>query len=366
VSGPDSETLPEHIERVSTDYCATRHEHTLVVGLTRNGERMVKGFRSPDARYAPVPDGRTLYEIGSVTKVYTTSLLSILVAKGVLSLEDTIGTYYPDVNLKPEIAEITLFDLATHSSGLDGDGIVLDRMIKEAVKSGDFANYTYYERYGLADLHEELEVAQLVRPRGSNWEYSRTGLSILGHILQLATGQSYEELLEQHITGPLGLSDTVCTLSEEQQSRLVHGFSPEGVPSMEWHWGVMLPQGGIRATTDDILTFLEANMADDESQLTADFRRARETEVTWPESTTDAPPFRQALGWMNLPVGPSVITHHGGATFSYMAMTGFDAATKTGVHVATSSEKNLDDYEVFAVFAMQLLIKAVLDAATTR
>ena len=363
MSAVESEALLEHVERACTEYCAERKEHTLVVGLSRHGERVVKGFRSPDARFVDVPNGRTLYEIGSVSKVYTTSLLSILVSQGLLALEDTVGQYYPQLNLKPEIAEVTLFDLATHSSGLDGDGIVLARLIKEAVDSGDFANYTYYERYGLAELHEELEVARLVRPRGSGWEYSRTGLSILGHILTLATGKAYDALLQEYLCQPLGLTDTVCTLTDEQQSRLVHGFSSDGTPSLEWHWGVMLPQGGIRATTDDMLTFLEANMAEDDTPLSAAFRRSRETEVVFPEGAEDLPPFPQALGWMNLPLGQSSFTHHTGATFSYMAVAGYDITTKTAVSVMTSSEKNLDDHETFPVFAFQLAIKAILEAS---
>lgn len=362
----ETESLIEHIERVCTEYCSTRSEHTLIVGVTRNGERNVQGFRSPDSKYAPQPDGKTLYEIGSVTKVYTTSLLSILVKQGVVSLTDTIGQFYPQLTIKPEVAEITLFDLATHSSGLDGNGVVLAEKIKVAVESGDKSTYTYYEDYNLEDLHAELEAAFLVRPRGSNWEYSRTGLSILGHILELATGKTYDELLQEHICKPLGLKDTVCTLSDEQQTRLIHGFSPEGEPSMEWHWGVMIGQGGIRATTDDMLAFLEANVADDDSQLTKDFQFTRATEVVWPEGepTEPYPVYRQALGWMNLDVAGNTITNHGGATYSYMAMSGFDAATKTGVSVMTSSEKNLDDYEEFSIFAMTMIIKSVLAAAT--
>jgi CubicO group peptidase (beta-lactamase class C family) len=337
---------------------------TLIVGVTRNGEREVFAFRSPGAKYAPMPDATTLYEIGSFTKVYTTSLLSILVSRGVVSLDDTIGTFFPQLDLKPEIAEITLFDLATHSSGLDGNGVVMARMIDEAVASGDYANYTYYERYGVAELHEELAVATLARPRGSGWEYSRTGMTCLSHILELATGQSYEALLQQHITGPLGLDDTAYTLTPEQESRLALGYYEDGTPSMNWYWGVGIGQGGIRSTMSDMFTFLEANLAEDDSQLTRDLRFARETEFVWPEghAVPEAPgvvppPFNLGLGWMNLQrLG---ISQHTGGTFSYQSIGGVHQDSKTGVAAFTSSATNLADIDTFPVFAVQLMAKVV-------
>src|SRR5262245_36268070 len=73
------ETLMECIEREGRDFCALRPERTLIVGVTRQGVRDLRAFRSPGAVHAPVPDERTVYEIGSFSKVYTTALLSVLV-----------------------------------------------------------------------------------------------------------------------------------------------------------------------------------------------------------------------------------------------------------------------------------------------
>ena len=202
----------------------------------------------------------------------------MLLGQGVLSLDDTVAGFFPELDLKPEIAEITVFDLATHSAGLSGDGVVLAKLIAGAVATGDPAKFTYYADYTKEHLDEELRVAELVRPRGSGWEYSRTGLSVLGHILEVAAGEAYEPLLKRLICEPLGLADTTYTLTAEQETRLVHGYDADGNPSPSWYWDIMLPQGGIRSTAGDMLTFLEANVADDDSQLTADLVRAQETE----------------------------------------------------------------------------------------
>lgn len=353
-----TEAVLDDIDRDVHAYCAARRELTLIVGITRDGVREVRAYRSPDARFAPLPDERTVYEIGSFSKVLTTALLSVLVSEGVLSLDDTIGRWLPHLALAPDVAGITLFDLATHSSGLDGNGVVLERMVVEAVTSGDVANWTYYERYSKDDLEEELRLARPVRPRGSGWEYSRTGLSILGHILEVASGESYEPLLKRHLCGPLGLEDTTYTLTPEQQSRLVHGYGEDGTPSLVWLWGIMLPQGGLRSTVHDLLTFLEANLAVDPSQLTADLRRARTTEFAWPDGYSlphapDASPprFRQALGWRNTDLPHGTVSEHAGATFSYQSFGGVHDPSRTGLVVLTSSARNLEDLEAFPALA---------------
>ena len=362
-------SIVDQLQQAGEEYVSTRKELTLVLGLTRNGTRTVLPFRSPDAVHAPLPDERTIYEIGSFSKVFTTALLSVLVSQGVLSLDDTVDRFFPELDLKPEIAEITVFDLATHTSGLSGNGVVLARLVDEAVATGDVEKFTYYADYTKAHLDEELRVAELVRPRGTGWEYSRTGLSMLGHILEVAAGEPYEPLVKRHICQPLGLTDTTYTLTPEQESRFVRGYDEDGTPSPIWYWDIMLPQGGLRSTMADMLTFVEANLADDGSPLTADLRRAQETEFAWPEGSTPAPApygssaqFRQALGWWNLDSGHGPVTQHAGGTMSYQSFGALHRKTGTGLVALTSSAANLADIVNFPQLAQRLVDAAVEDA----
>lgn len=358
--------IVEYIEREGTEWAAARNELTLVVGLTQNGTRHVFSFRSPHACYAPMPNEKTIYEIGSFSKVYTTALLSVLVSRGVLSLDDPISKFFPSLELDPDVAGVTVFELATHSSGMDANGIVFDKMVQDAVASNDFANYTYYERYKQEHLYEELQVTKLVRPRQTGWEYSRTGLSVLGHILEVAGDASYESLLKEHLCGPLGLTDTTYTLTPEQDSRFVRGYWRDGTESNVWMWDIMLPQGGLRSSMHDMLTFLEANLAEDDSQMTRDLTAARETHFEWPEgyalaSAPDVipPRFTQALGWRSLKLGNGVVSEHAGATFSYQSFGGVHQASKTGLCVMTSSAENLMDAFGFPGFGQRLLNEAI-------
>jgi CubicO group peptidase (beta-lactamase class C family) len=357
------------IEQEAREYVAERQELTLVIGLTQDGARTIKAFRSPGAQFAPLPDERSIYEIGSFSKVYTTALLSVLVSQGVLSLEDTVDRFFPELDLKPDIAEITVFDLATHTSGLSGDGTVLARLIADAVATGDTARFTYYADYTRAHLDEELLVAELVRPRRSGWEYSRTGLSMLGHILEVAAGEPYEPLLKRLICEPLGLVDTTYTLSAEQESRLVHGYHEDGTPSPSWYWDIMLPQGGIRSTPADMMTFLEAHLADDEAPLAAALRSAQVTEFAWPIGSAPSPApykhpgqFTQALGWWNVDSGHGPVTQHAGATMSYQSFGAVHQPTKTAFVAMTSSALNLMDAVVFPQLGQRLVDAAVAAA----
>lgn len=358
--------IVDYIEREGNEWVAARNELTLIVGLTQGGMRHVFPFRSPHARFAPLPDEKTIYEIGSFSKVFTTSLLSVLVSEGVLSLDDPIGKFFPALELDPDVAGVTVFELATHSSGMDANGIVFDKMVQDAVASDDFANYTYYERYKQEHLYEELQVTRLARPRQTGWEYSRTGLSVLGHILEVAAGEAYEALLKEHICTPLGLPDTTYTLTPEQDARFVRGYWKDGTESNVWLWDIMLPQGGIRSSMDDMLTFLEANLAEDDSQLTADLTRARETHFAWPEgyalpSAPDVTPpkFTQALGWRSLKLANGVVSEHAGATFSYQSFGAVHQESKTGLCVMTSSAENLMDVYGFPQFGQKLINEAI-------
>src|SRR5262245_45713276 len=85
----DAHGLVDRISQAAEDYCARRKEVTLVVGVTQQGNRYVKGFRSPDAVKAILPDAETVYEIGSITKVFTCILLADLEADGLVALDDT-------------------------------------------------------------------------------------------------------------------------------------------------------------------------------------------------------------------------------------------------------------------------------------
>lgn len=319
-----------------------------MVGLSVGGERHIRSFRSPDAKQIPLPRIDSTYEIGSFSKVYSTSVLAVLESQGVISLDDTIRKYLPpSLELPPEIARITVRQLATHTSGLNRIGTVFARMVYEDVR-------TCYLRYRKKDLYEELRIAKLAYPSGQGWEYSIIGMGLLGHIMELATDSSYEALLKKTICEPLGLVDTGYTLSDDQRSRMIRAVDSDGQLTANWFHDVLMPQGGIRSTMQDMLAFAEANLAarfkDDGSKLFTALRRTREPYFTRPEGqspTGEAGEFVQGLAWWRIPLPTGQGWWHNGATMHYQSAVGASDSAPVALVALTSYYRNLTDLEAF-------------------
>jgi CubicO group peptidase (beta-lactamase class C family) len=356
MSQPTAQLL-SRIEDDARKYLAERNEATLLVGLSVGGKRHVRSFRSPDAKKVPLPKVDSTYEIGSFSKVFSTSVLAVLEAQGAISLDDTIRKYLPThLDLPTEIARITVRQLATHTSGLDRVGKIFAKMVAEDVR-------TCYLRYRKKDLYEELRIAELAYPSGQGWAYSIIGMGLLGHIMELATGSSYEALLKKTICEPLGLVDTGYTLSDDQLGRMIRAIDSDGLPTPNWYHDVLMPQGGLRSTMQDMLTFAEANLAarfaDDGSTLFQALRRTRKPYFEWskgPQPAGNAPGgflegltsmglTSQGLAWWTLPLPSGQAWWHNGATMYYQSAVGVSESAPVALVAMTSYYRNLLDLQ---------------------
>ncbi len=343
------------IENEVEQYLATREEATLVVGLSVMGERHIRSFRSLGAQQAPLADSESIYEIGSVSKVFSTTILAVLEGQGLIQLDDPISAYLPrNLRMPAEIGSITIRQLATHSSGLGSVGKLHQELIDEELRGTEppFGCYTHYLRYRKEHLYADLGNAELAYPTGQGWIYSVIGMGTLGHILELVTGKAYEELLKETICEPLGLADTGYTLSKQQQSRVVHAYDSAGQPCPNWYHDVMLAQGGLRSTMTDMLAFTEANIKasveQDGSNLSTALRRTREQHYDWPAGFSIAdesgmPDFIQGLGWRGLARPKGRAWWHGGTTLFYLAGAGVDEHAQVGFVILSSYRKSLTD-----------------------
>jgi serine-type D-Ala-D-Ala carboxypeptidase/endopeptidase len=221
-----------------------------VLAESQHGDTRFTAAGKPGPR-AETPPEKILFEIGSITKVFTGLLLAQGVIDGKVSLADSIAKHLPaDVALDPKAAAITLEQLSTHTSGLPR----LPANFAPANRSDPYADYSVERLYHfLRGYHPGESPPQ---PPA----YSNLGVGLLGHLLERAYGQSYAELLAAKITRPLGLDDTVITLSDEQQAR----FAPPHSGSMEvlpWQLGALQGAGAIRSTAADLLKFGRALIA---------------------------------------------------------------------------------------------------------
>jgi hypothetical protein len=156
----------------------------------------------------------------------------------------------PGTVTRPAGKEITLLDLATHHSGLPG--------MPDNLEVTDRANP--YVDYHAGHLFRYLEKHGVSRPANTTFHYSNLGLALLGVALANRAGLSYEQFLQEQVTGPLGLADTVITPAPEQERRIIQGYNERHVPVRAWEMDALAPAGGIRSTAGDMLTYLEAQL----------------------------------------------------------------------------------------------------------
>jgi CubicO group peptidase (beta-lactamase class C family) len=352
MSAQDLDELLSQIDAEAAEHLAGVTEGTLMVGITVDGERHVRRYRSEGAELAVLPSDDSVYEIGSVSKVYCSTVLASLLEEGRLSLDDTLGSLLPNgANLAPEIARLTVLDLVTHTAGVPSIGRIHQSYITEETRDQTLPPLgytTHYLRYRKEHLYKDWETIALDNPTGEMWNYSVISMGTVGHICELVTGQPFEELLIERVCKPLGVVDTRYELAEDQQLRMVRAFLPNGSPAPNWYHDVLMPQGGLRSTMQDLLTFAEANIAagrgDDDSPLAQAMRLARTPVRTAPRfvNPLGKGDVIQQLAWRGLEKRPRA-SEHGGVTLFYQSGLAVDDETKTGVVMLTSSHDNMGD-----------------------
>ncbi len=194
----------------------------------------------------------SVFEISSITKTFTGLILARMTVEGRARFDEPVrALLWPRVELpSPGGEEITLLDLATHRSGLP--------LMPDNVASADPGDP--YARFDAGRLFELVRRHGLARPEDALYRYSNVGVALLGEALATRAGTTYERLLQDEITGPLGMRDTVVTGRDDQRSRLLQGHDSAGRPAHEWTLGALAAAGGIRSTAADMLTFLDAHL----------------------------------------------------------------------------------------------------------
>jgi CubicO group peptidase (beta-lactamase class C family) len=274
----------------------------------------------------------TIFEIGSVTKVFTSLLLADMVQRGEVALTDPVAKYLPaDVKVPERNGRaITLQDLATHTSGLS--------RLPTNFTPKDPANP--YADYSVAQLYQFLSTYTLPRDIGSRYEYSNLGGGLLGHVLARRAGMEYEALVRSRITGPLAMASTSIALSADQQRRLAVGHNDRLASVPNWDLPVLAGAGALRSTANDMLTFVAANLGATPSPL-ASAMSAMLTD----RRPTGMPGLDVALAWHIFTRNGDELVWHNGGTGGYRSFIGFSPRTKVGVVVLsnTSTVAGVDD-----------------------
>jgi serine-type D-Ala-D-Ala carboxypeptidase/endopeptidase len=267
---------------------------------------------------APTP--KTEFEIGSVTKVFTTTLLAIYAQRGTVKLDEPLQKYMPQGIKVPSFGgrQITLVDLATHTSGLP----------RQPQMQG--------ESYSDSDMFRFLNSYQLTRAPGAQFEYSNLGVALLAHALEQATDTPWAKQVRQEITEKLGMPDTRLTLEPEERTRLAPGYTRAGQRARENMptWPAFNGAGALFSTVGDMQRFLAWNMGEIKGDLPDSLlAELHKTRFPLPRARAGV-----GLAWQIAPLGgsSSVVWKNGG-TLGYSSYIGFVPGARVGIVLLANS-----------------------------
>lgn len=335
-AAPLSATDDEILEILTARIDEQKQSVGIVVGIIdAAGQRVVAHGRLEKDDPRPL-DGNTVFEIGSVTKVFTALALADAAERGGVQLDTPVSQLLPESVVLRQAADgkpITLEHLAMHMSGLP-------RLPENLMPADD--NDPYAD-YGVAKLYAFLSSYEPTRSPGDEHAYSNLGYGLLGHVLALQSGRSYEALVRERIAIPLGMADTAITARPEWQGRRATGHDAGLEPTGDWDLGALPGAGALRSTTNDLLIFLQAAMGKKPSSLAPAFATMIATREPLGEGGDE-----QALGWFISGSGQRQIVWHNGGTGGYRSFVGYRPSTGVGVVVLsnTSTEVGVDDIGV--------------------
>jgi D-alanyl-D-alanine-carboxypeptidase/D-alanyl-D-alanine-endopeptidase len=320
---PDTHDLKRQIYEMAGDY-VTNHPHTgLVIAIYQHGGSTLWGFGETSATNSNPPNGDTIFEIGSITKVLTGDVLAKMENDGRVNLTNSISHYLPSGVASPSLNghEITLLNLATHTSGLPR---LPDNLSLTTNQDNPYANYK------AADLYSNLATLRLSSQPGTKYDYSNYGFGLLGHLLELRAGMPYEELIKTTVCLPLGMTNTTIHLTGDQLARLTPGHDPQGRIVPGWDFDVLAGCGAFRSTGYDLLKFVEANLQTDASPLSQALAEAREYHFTKFSGGV-------GLGWqIDESVEKQVLHWHNGGTGGYYSFIGLDRNNQVAVVILSN------------------------------
>jgi serine-type D-Ala-D-Ala carboxypeptidase/endopeptidase len=312
---------------------------SIVVGIISPNGTQVYSYGNISKANTTKVNGNTIFDTASITKTFTTTLLADMVKQGLVNLDDPIEMYLP-TNVKIPTYnghEITLEDLATHTSGLSDFPI------------GWIRNHTYSTQ----QVYNFLSNATLQSEPGAKANYSDFGMGLLGHILSIRAGVPYAQLVKDKILSVLGMdstgiamNSTAIILSDTLKSRLAKGHIGGKEVNLEFIPEAIQPAGALHSTANDLLKYLAANLGLIHTSINDILQETRLIRHEYPQEL-DPFPFPSnnslsasyiGLGWfIETNLGTEVIRHDGGID-GYSTLIGFNPTKQEGVVILCSCD----------------------------
>jgi CubicO group peptidase (beta-lactamase class C family) len=309
----------------------------LSIAIIKDGKVSYYGVINDQETLKPIKNDKMIFEIGSITKVFTSTILASLVNEKKLDFNSSINPYFSFKFLNNH--QFSFLSLANHTSGLP-----------RLPDNFDFSNDANpYKNYKTTDLHYYLEnLIAFEQTVPFKYDYSNLGTAILGHSLALSQNSSYKQLLTTHVLAKYKMKNTFTEIKGIEK-RLVKGLDETGSVTSNWEFEVMLPAGGILSNVRDLVKFTNAQF--DESNETL--------AITRTERSTVNGDMKIGLGWhiLNSKLGEKLFWHNGG-TGGYTSSMVFEPTHENAVVILSNvsgGHPNRDKIDTLAFELMKFL-----------
>ncbi|TAG05655.1 MAG: DUF3887 domain-containing protein [Cytophagia bacterium] len=316
--------MDKKIDEFAQKYLSNPKTVGLSIGIINNGKMQYYHYGETKKDNTNLPNNTTLYEIGSISKTFTSLLLAQAIENKKTTLNTPINTYLRNniPNLAFEGKKITLENLANHSSGLP-------RLPDNLLGNPNTIDENPYKNYSDKDLFEFLEKYKLTRPVLKEYEYSNLSFGLLGVILEKINKKSYEQQILTQICQPFGMKNTKITLNEkDKKEHFAQGYNEEGKAVSSWEFQSMAAAGAIRSNIEDMLKYINNYLNPDKNMLNS-INLTKKVTFEYAQN-------KVGLGWHIAKSKEYDIWQHGGGTGGFRTLAAFCPDTKNGVVVLSN------------------------------
>lgn len=329
-SNPLQTAFDKQVDAVARQYIKKGTTIGLSIGILRNDSLFTYGYGETAKGNGQLPTPTTLFEIGSISKTFTATLLADAVQRGLVKLDDPVSKYLPDSipALQKDGIPVTLKTLSNHTSGLP-------RLPTNLFSSATDATNPY-KHYDRKLLYSYLKTATLARQPGKEYEYSNLAVGLLGIILETVNKKPYEELVKERIAKPLGMAHTVIALNENDKKMFAQGNDAKGNPVSSWEFQSLAGAGALRSSVADLVPYLKAELGKGPKKLVEAMKQTQQT--TFTNGATAL-----GLGWHRRADDARPWFWHQGGTGGFVTYVAFNPSRQTAVILLTNSQNPIED-----------------------
>ena len=319
-------SLDKKVDSILQPFMAEVNTVGVSIAVLKGGKVYYYGYGETAKGNNQVPDQLTIFEIGSISKTFTATLLADAVNKGKINLDGPANKYLPDSipALSFEGVPVTVKSLINHSSGIP-------RMPDNFTGVDDNDPYKEYDNSKMFSFYKHFKPT---RKPGASYEYSNLAAGTVGVILEKLNKDTYEKMLFNTITKPLGMNDTRQYLRKEDSVRFAKGYA-DGNYAAPWNFKAFMGAGGIRSTAADMVKYAEAQLGKAPTALNKDIQLTHTPTFTSGNTTV-------ALAWHYIKPGADEILFHNGGTGGYRSYLGVNLQKKFAVVMLSNTTISVD------------------------